>query len=648
MLESMNIAVLIGSALIAVAVFTSLLSFRFGAPLLLVFLAIGLLAGEDGIGGIHFDNGQTAFFIGAVALAVILFDSGFETRFATLRQAGIPAALLATVGVVLTAVVFGLVAQLVFGFHWLQGLLLGSIVAPTDAAAVFFLLRVGGIRRRERVRSTLEFESALNDPLSVLLTLSIVALIATDTAPASFSLDIASEFLVEATVGAIVGVVGGLGIVQIINRAHFEAALYPILLIALVLVVWALAGLLHGSGFLAVYVAGVVSGNARMRHTAALRRFQQGVTWLGQIAMFLTLGLLATPSQFPAVALGAVLLALFLTFVARPVAVWLCLLPFRFSRNEIGFVSWVGLRGAVSIMLAIVPVVAQLPNAGIIFNTAFIVVLVSLVLQGWTIRPMANFLGIVVPARQGVVDRIELELPGRGDYEIVAYVVHPDSPVARGDRVPRWARPSLLIRDGRSLRPHLAGRPQAGDQIYVITTPEYVGLLDRLFARPAVRAVEPELFGEFVLAPDTKLKNLAVAYGVEARPEDAEMTVAELLRRDLGADPGQGGRVTDGPVDIIVRHVNEDHEVEEVGLALEHREPSRPRLPVFHSWSELRDLATRWWKGGRSNVAVSAPAPEGPPTVVVALAAGEANEKPAAPEEEPPAENPDNPPASAA
>ncbi|MBN9008761.1 MAG: potassium/proton antiporter, partial [Rhizobiales bacterium] len=407
MLESMDIAVLIGSLLITVAVFTSLLSFRFGAPLLLVFLAIGLLAGEDGIGGIEFDNGSTAFFIGSVALAVILFDSGFETRFATLRQAGIPAALLATVGVVLTAVVFGLVAQLVFGFHWLQGLLLGSIVAPTDAAAVFFLLRVGGISLRERVRSTLEVESALNDPLSVLLTLSIVALIATDTAPASFSLDIASEFLVEATVGAIVGVVGGLGIVQIINRAHFEAALYPILLIALVLVVWALAGLLHGSGFLAVYVAGVVSGNARMRHTAALRRFQQGVTWLGQIAMFLTLGLLATPSQFPAVALGAVLLALFLTFVARPVAVWLCLLPFRFSRNEIGFVSWVGLRGAVSIMLAIVPVVAQLPNAGIIFNTAFIVVLVSLVLQGWTIRPMANFLGIVVPARQGVVDRIE-------------------------------------------------------------------------------------------------------------------------------------------------------------------------------------------------------------------------------------------------
>jgi cell volume regulation protein A len=647
MLESMNIAVLIGSLLIAVAVFTSLISFRFGAPLLLVFLAIGLLAGEDGIGGIEFDNGRAAFFIGSVALAVILFDSGFETRMATLRQAGIPAALLATVGVAVTAAVFGLMAQVVFGLQWLQGLLLGSIVAPTDAAAVFFLLRVGGINLRERVRSTLEVESALNDPLSILLTLTIVSVLATDMAPASFTLGIASEFLLEAAVGAIVGAVGGLGIVQIINRARFEAALYPILLISMVLAVWALAGLLHGSGFLAVYVAGVVAGNARMRHTAALRRFQQGVTWLGQIAMFLTLGLLATPSQFPAVALGAVLLALFLTFIARPLAVWLCLLPFRYARNEVAFVSWVGLRGAVSIMLAIVPVVAELPSAQIVFNTAFIVVLVSLVLQGWTIRPMANFLGIVVPARQGVVDRIELELPGRGDYEIVAYVVHPDSPVARGERVPRWARPSLLIRDGRSLRPHLAGRPQAGDQIYVITTPEYVTLLDRLFARAAARTADPELFGEFVLAPDTKLKNLASAYGVTARPEEAEMTVAELLRRDLAGDLEQGDRVSYGPVDIIVRHVSEDHEVEEVGLALEHRDPPRPRLPVFHSWSELRQIARRWWRGKRSPPAAGPPAPEGVPQVVVAMTSGPEKERPA-PADEPPADNPDNPPATAA
>jgi cell volume regulation protein A len=645
MLESMDIAVLIGSLLIAVAVFTSLISFRFGAPLLLVFLAIGLLAGQDGLGGIEFNNGRAAFFIGSVALAIILFDSGFETRVATLRQAGLPAALLATVGVVITALVLGLMAQAVFGFHWLQGLLLGSIAAPTDAAAVFFLLRVGGIHLRERVRSTLEVESALNDPLSILLTLSIVAVLATDLAPASFTLDIVSEFLVEAAVGGIIGVGGGLGIVQIINRARFEAALYPILLISLVLAVWALTGLLHGSGFLAVYVAGVVAGNARMRHTAALRRFQQGVTWLGQIAMFLTLGLLATPSQFPAVAGGAVILALFLTFVARPVAVWLCLLPFRYTPKEVAFVSWVGLRGAVSIMLAIVPVVAELPNAEIIFNTAFIVVLVSLVLQGWTIRPVANYLGIVVPARQGAVDRIELELPGRGDYEIVAYVVHPESPVAKGQRLPRWARPSLLVRDGRSLRPHLAGRAQAGDQIYIITTPEYVGLLDRMLARPAASTVEPELFGEFTIAPDTRMRELAATYGVTYRDGEGDITVAELLRRDLAGDLERGDRVAYGPVDLIVRQVSDEHEIEEVGLALEHRETARPRLPRFHTWQELGANLRRWWKGGKTPVTPVAMETALPPPVPDSVVGGET---PAMLPEGPPAGNPDEPPASAA
>jgi cell volume regulation protein A len=641
MLESMDIAVLIGSLLIAVAVFTSLISFRFGAPLLLVFLALGLLAGQDGLGGIEFNNGRAAFFIGSVALAVILFDSGFETRLATLRQAGLPAALLATVGVVITALVLGLMAQVVFGFHWLQGLLLGSITAPTDAAAVFFLLRVGGIHLRERVRSTLEVESALNDPLSILLTLSIVAVLATDFAPASFTLDIFSEFLVEAAVGGIVGVGGGLGIVQIINRAHFEAALYPILLIALVLAVWALTGLLHGSGFLAVYVAGVVAGNARMRHTAVLRRFQQGVTWLGQIAMFLTLGLLATPSQFPAVALGAVILALFLTFVARPAAVWLCLLPFRYTPKEVAFVSWVGLRGAVSIMLAIVPVVAELPNAETIFNTAFIVVLVSLVLQGWTIRPVANYLGIVVPARQGVVDRIELELPGRGDYELVAYVVHPESPVAKGQRLPRWARPSLLVRDGRSLRPHLAGRAQAGDQIYIITTPEYVGLLDRMLARPAASTVEPELFGEFAIAPDTRMRELATTYGVTYRDGEGDMTVAEVLRRDLAGDLERGDRVAYGPVDLIVRQVSEEHEIEEVGLALEHRPTARTRLPAIHNWRDMRAYLRPRRAGGQAPAGAgetSPAAPQGPA----------AQEKPAPPPGGPPEGNPDEPPASAA
>jgi cell volume regulation protein A len=594
MLESMNLAILIGSVLVVVAVFTSLISFRFGAPLLLVFLAVGLLAGTDGIGGIAFDNSGAAYFIGAIALAIILFDSGFETRLATLRVAALPAMTLATVGVALTAVLVAVVAEVLFHFSWLHGLLLGAIVAPTDAAAVFFLLRVGGLTLRDRVRSTLEVESGTNDPIAIFLTLSLVGLIAGPTPLGDLTANPVAAFVLQIGLGALVGLAGGFVIVQIVNRTAFEPALYPIIVLALALGIFAFAGMVHGSGFLAVYIAGLVAGNARMRHALALKRFQQGTTWLSQIAMFLTLGLLATPSQFGAVLPASLALAFFLTFIARPVAVWLCLLPFRFTRHEIAFVSWVGLRGAVSILLAILPAIAGMPEARTLFAAAFIVVLVSLLLQGWTIRPMARFLGLIVPPRRGPVDRIELELPGRGDHELVAYVVHPESPVAHGERVPRWARPSLTIRDGHSLRPHRAGKPQAGDQVYVITTPQYIGLLDRLFAGPATGADDPRLFGEFVLAPDTELSDLSRVYDVNIAETDAGLTIAEFLRRELAGDIEPGDRISLGPVDLIVRRVDDAHQIVEVGLALEHGSRARPRLPLFQSPREIRELL-RWW-----------------------------------------------------
>jgi cell volume regulation protein A len=495
--------------------------------------------------------------------------------------------------VLLTTVLVGVAAQFLYGFGWWQGLLIGAIVAPTDAAAVFFLLRVGGITLRDRVRSTLEIESGTNDPVAIFLTIAILGIVTVSPAGSTATLGLAGSIVLQIVVGGLVGVAGGLAIVAVVNRAELEAALYPIVVIALALAVWAIADIGRGSGFLAVYVAGQIAGNSRMRHAAALKRFQQGITWLSQIAMFLTLGLLATPSQFQNVAGPAIALAIFLTLIARPIAVWFCLLPFRFTRYEIAFVSWVGLRGAVSIMLAILPVIAGLPHGQDIFNTAFIAVLVSLLVQGWTIRPMANFLGMVVPARPGIVDRIELELPGSGDYEIVAYEVHADSPVAQGQRLPRWARPSLLIREGRSLRPHLAGRPQAGDQVYVITTPEFVSLLDRLFMSGGDRPDDPGLFGEFGIDRDAKLPELAAVYGFAVAKGDEDLTVAELLRRELAGDIEAGDRIAYGLVDLIVRRVSEEHAIEEVGLALEHEQRARPRMPLFQSWREIKTLGAR-------------------------------------------------------
>lgn len=592
---AMNVAILIGAALVVAAAFTSLLSFRFGAPLLLVFLLIGLVAGEDGL-GIVFDNLDAAYFVGSVALAIILFDSGYATKLSALRLAAFPALVLATIGVLITAVLVGFAAVAFFGYSLWQGILLGIIVAPTDAAAVFFLLRVGGITLRDLVRSTLEVESGSNDPIAIFLTLALVGFTGTTIAAGAGAAvsEIAAQLVLQLGVGGAVGFVGGLVIIQVVNRTQFEPALYPIVVIALALMTFAAASLAWGSGFLAVYVAGLVSGNARMRNAVALRRFQEGTTWLSQIAMFLTLGLLATPHEFPAVIVPALALAAFLMLIARPLAVWLCLLPFRFTRQEIAFVSWVGLRGAVSILLAILPIIAGMADARAMFNTAFIVVLVSLLIQGWTIAPMARFLGLVVPPRSGPVDRIELELPGRGDHEIVSYIVHPESAVAKGQRIPRWARPSLVIRDGRTLRAHRFGKPQAGDQIYVITTPEYIGLLDRLFGGRPPGTEDPSFYGEFALQPDIRLADIARSYPITVAPGENNLTVGELLRRELAGDIEPGDRISLGEVDVIVRRVDEEHRILEVGLAMEHTEPALPRIPFFHSPREIAEIVRSW------------------------------------------------------
>jgi potassium/hydrogen antiporter len=585
--EPMYIGILVGSLLVLVAIFTSILSFRFGAPLLLVFLLLGLVAGEDGPGRIDFDNSSAAFFIGSLALALILFEAGFQTRRHTLRGAAAQALVLATIGVLLTTVVVALAVRLIFGFGWLESLLVGALVSPTDAAAVFLLLRVGGITLRERVRATLEVESGSNDPMSIFLTVAIVGLIGADASEGSATFELVEQFVLQMGLGAVFGVGGGIALVQLFNRTDFEAGLYPVLALAFALTLFGVTGLAGGSGFLSVYLAGLWAGNANMRHQVSLRRFSNGVTWLAQIAMFLLLGLLATPSQFATVAVPAILLSLILIFVARPLAVWICLLPFGFSRREIAFVSWVGLRGATSILLSIVPILGGIVVGDDIFNITFIVVLVSLVLQGWTIKPIARWLGLTVPPRHGPVDRIELELPGRGDHEVVAYTVHPESAVARGERIPRWARPSLVIRDGHSLNPHNSGRPQPDDRVYILTTSEYVELLDRLFAGPTEGATDPALYGEFGIDADAILGVIGATYGATVAPADTELTVRDYLRRELAGDIEQGDRVSMGAVDIIVRGVSDEHQIEEVGLSVDPDEATKPPLRLDQSPREI-------------------------------------------------------------
>ncbi|MEM5495502.1 potassium/proton antiporter [Hoeflea sp. AS16] len=586
-MDTFYLVTLATMSLILIAAFSSLLAERFGAPLLLLFLLIGLLAGVDGL-GIDFSNNSAAYMLGSIALAIILFDSGYGTSLQSFRQAALPALTLATVGVLFTAILFGVAAHFLLGFSWLEGMLLGSIVASTDAAAVFFLLRTGGINIRDKVRSSLEVESGTNDPMAIFLTTALVGIMASGENLNGAGLDLLVLFGKQIGLGLVLGLLGGVLIVQIIRRMPVERGLAPIFVLALALLVFAYTSVIGGSGFLAVYVAGIYAGNKKLQPKASIMRFQEGLTWLAQIIMFLVLGLLATPSQFPQIAIPAVGLAVFLVFIARPLAVWLCLLPFDYTQRETGFVAWVGLRGAVSILLAILPILGNLENGQLYFNTTFIVVMVSLAIQGWTVKPIARRLGLIVPPQIGAIDKIELDLPGAASHELLAYRVVADSPVLRGERIPRWARPSLVIRDGKSMRYQYAGRLQENDQVYLFIAPGFSRLLDRLFAsKVAVSENDTEFFGTFTIDPSRTGEELDRAYGPGLLSEaEKQLTIAELMEQRLGGKPDYADRVKIGRIVLIVRETDEHGAVKMVGISLEPVTPAT-RLPLFLNLREI-------------------------------------------------------------
>lgn len=587
-MELVNYAILVGSGLLVISILTSLISFRIGAPLLLVFLAVGLLAGEDGPGGIRFDNPHVGFLIGSVALAVILFDTGFQTKLQSYRAAAAPAVVLATAGVVLTTAILGVAAKAVFGLGWRESFMMAAIVSSTDAAAVFFLLRVGGIQIRDRVRSTLEIESGSNDPVAIFLVIGLVELTRAD-ADATL-IELARLFLLQFSGGGLMGIAGGAAIVFVVNRLRLDPGLYPVLMLGFVLLIFAVTNELGGSGFLATYLAGLVAGNRKLQGAATLRRFQNGLTWLSQIVMFVTLGLLATPSEFPSLIGPSLALAVVLVFLARPLAVWLCLLPFRFSRQETAFVAWVGLRGAVSILLALVPILGGLPNGQLFFNVAFLLVLMSLLVQGWTVRPLAGWLGLIVPRRTGPVDRLDLELPGLSSLELVAYTLHEKSPVAAGQRLPRWARPALIQRDGQILSVHTVKQFRAGDHLYLFAAPSQLPLLDRLFGGTVPIAGDDRgFYGDFTLRPDVTVGALSEMYGLPLNVAKRDVTLGELLRQEFRELMEVGDRLQLGDVVLIIRGV-EDGAVTSVGLAVDAVSSAPPRIPVFQRPHEIASL----------------------------------------------------------
>ena len=389
--------------LASILVFTSFLLIpltrKLGAPILLIVLAVGMLAGEDGFGGVQFDDFSIAYALGSLALAVILFGGGVETRMSALKEARTPAVLLATVGVVITTVIVGLAVVLIFRVSILEGLLLGAVVGSTDAAATFLLIRQNDVRLKPRLENTLVLESGINDPMAIFLTLVLTGLV---NLQADFTVSSILSYLPvlvqQFGLGAIAGLGGGCALAWILNRLDLRAGIYPAMALAGAIAIFSGTSVLGGSGYLAAYLTGLVLRD-RLKDSLSDRvvGFSEAMQWLSQIALFLMLGLLVTPHLLPTIWVPAALTAVILIVVARPVAVVSCLSCLGFSIREQAFVSWVGLRGAVPIFLAILPVITPGPVTVDFFNIVFIVVVISLVVQGWSIAASARWLGVDRP-----------------------------------------------------------------------------------------------------------------------------------------------------------------------------------------------------------------------------------------------------------
>ncbi|MBK1723938.1 potassium/proton antiporter [Thiocystis violacea] len=572
-MELTNQIILIGSVVLLVSVLASVLTSRLGAPLLLVFLVIGMLLGADGPGGIQFDDVQLAHLFGSLALAIILFDGGLVTPYKDFRVGLRPALGLATVGVAITASITGLFAAWWLGLSWLEGLLLGAIVGSTDAAAVFSVLRSQGLELKQRVGATLEIESGSNDPMAVFLTIVLIELVLSDGGNPGFVLF--TEFLRQMGLGAAIGIAGGFGLVWLINRLEMSPGLYPLAVMAGGLSLFGITAVLDGSGFLAIYLAGLVIGNRRLQFRIEIKRFHDGIARLAQIGMFLMLGLLVTPSELLPVALDALLFAAVLILLARPFAVWFCLLPFRFPWREQVFVGWVGLRGAVPIILALFPLLAGLDQAQMYFNIVFFVVLVSLLIQGWTVTSLARVLQLEVPPTSHVVQRVELDIPGLQELELVGYHLADNAPIVTehrtGPHLPANARPVAIVRDKHLVDSLDPLDPRPGDYLYLIAEPKDLPELDRLFIPGPVSEHLSDLafFGEFVLNGDANLAGICAVYGVNLSEAEPDLTLDTLIRRGLYTHPVVGDRVQLGSIELVVREVDEDV-VTKVGLKLPH------------------------------------------------------------------------------
>src|SRR4029077_16646378 len=588
-LDSVSITILLGAVLVMAGILSSLLALRFGAPLLLVFLVIGMLAGDSGPGQLGFDDVRTTYLVGSVALALILFDGGLRTRFQSIRAVLAPLMVLATAGVLLTALITAPVAKYALDLNWTEALLVGAVVASTDAAAVFLLVHTQGLRLRPRVGATLEAESGTNDPFAIFLTLMLVEFISSGDSSAAHIL---LEFGREAVLGAVVGFAGGRLVVIALNRVALPQGLHAPFVTTAALVVFGIAQIGHASGFFAVYLAGIIIGNRPTRAHTSVVTFLDAATWLAQIVMFVLLGLLVSPHRLGSSAGPAVIVAIALMLFARPIAVFLCLAPFRFNWREKVFIAWTGLRGAVAIFLASIPMLVGLSKAYLYFDVAFVVVIISLLLQGWTLTAAARRLHVALPRAERGPRRVELDLPGQLEQQLVGYSVRPKSLYFRRGLIPSWSKPTLVIRDEHILSPIEADPVRPGDYIYLLAPPEKAEALDRFFIDMSPSsAPDPHLLGDFTVSGEHTLGELVDVYGVALDEEQAGLTLADYFDIHLDHAPKEGATLELNPIVLVARSISGGRVIV-VGLRL----PEDPEeVPVRTGFEALKRKLKNFW-----------------------------------------------------
>lgn len=462
--------ILFGSILLIISIFVSKTSVSTGIPTLILFLVIGMLAGSDGIGGFEFDNPQIAQILGVVALNFILFSGGMDTKWESIKPIVWRGVALSTIGVLLTAVSVGIFVHYITDFTILEGLLLGSIVASTDAAAVFSILRSRKIGLKGHIRPTLELESGSNDALAYLLTITLITIIKSgDISPWV----LAGKFLQQMIIGSLTGFLFGKAMTFILNKIKLETeGLYPVLVMAMIFFTFSFTDIIGGNGFLAVYLAALVLGNSDFIHKKSLIRFYDGQAWLMQIIMFLTLGLLVFPSKILPIAGLGVIISLFLMFVARPIGVFLSLVFFRIKVREKLFISWVGLRGAVPIVFATYALIEKIQNANMIFNLVFFISVSSVLLQGSTLAIVAKWLKVTVPQKVKRKFALDLELSDSERNELIEIEIPEDSKAVDKPIVklgfPHTATIVMLKRKGKYIMPSGSTILEYGDRLFIL------------------------------------------------------------------------------------------------------------------------------------------------------------------------------------